>query len=71
MIKEELNRVLERAHPDYRQNVREAMSGIVDPLQTPDVFMIDIGILGHPSVVGCKQDSHIMLKFLWATGQYF
>jgi len=38
---------------------------------TPDLYMIDIGLLQNKFVQECKKDSHIMLKFLWATNKIF
>lgn len=44
-IEQELKALKARIHHDYRENIDQALSRIFDAFQTPDNYMIDIGLL--------------------------
>jgi hypothetical protein len=70
-IQEELQRIRKLVHSDYRENIDQAITNVLDISRNPDNFMIDIGLLSHQMVTSSNKDSHPMAKFLYAANTMF
>lgn len=56
---------------DHRDNFSEAIQRTLDLFQTPDNFLLDIGLFTHPRVLSATAQSPHVLQFLFACGKFY